>query len=121
MYEIWLVINILWEIALGIWPLLVAAGLAWIALTAWALRRARGRWRAALPVALAAAAVVAVLTFLAVPGLTRSSLGELRYWVDWANLAGIAGGFGGATLAFAWPLAALLRATVGGAGPSVPA
>ena len=121
MYEIWLVINILWEIALGIWPLLAVAGLVWVALVTWALRRARRRWRAALPVALAAAAVVAVAAFATVPAFTQSSLKELAYWVDWANLAGIAGGFGAAALAFAWPLAALLRATAGRTGPSVAA
>ena len=53
------------------------------------------------------AAAGLLLAFLAVPSLTRSSLGELRYWVDWANLLAIAAGAGAAVLAFAWPLLAM--------------
>lgn len=107
MYEVWLVLNILWEIALDVWPVLLGAAVLWLVLLVAVLRRPQARWRAALPLALAAGALVAVAAFLAVPSLTRSSLGELAYWVDWANLLAVAGGFGAAALAFAWPLLAL--------------
>ena len=107
MYEIWLMMNIVWEIALGFWPLLVVGVLAWLALLVAAVRHRRPQWRHGLPLALAAGAAVAVLAFLAVPSLTRSSLGELRYWVDWANLLGIAAGAGAATIAVVWPMLAM--------------
>lgn len=109
MYEIWLVMNIVWEITLDIWPLLAVAAIAWVALMAVALRTRSLRWRPALPMSLGIAAAAAVLAFLGVPALTNSSLGELRYWVDWANLAAMAVGFGGVALAFAWPLSALRK------------
>jgi hypothetical protein len=109
MYEIWLALNIVWEIALGMWPLLAAALALWAVLMALAARRAGRAWARGLTPALLAGAAVAVLAFVALPGLTRSSLGELRYWVDWANLLAMAGGFGALAVAFAWPLAALLR------------
>ena len=109
MYEIWLVLNILWELALGAWPLLLMAGLAWLALMAWAMSRPGARWSAAVPSALALAAAAAVAGFLAVPRFTGSSLGELAYWVDWANLGAIAVAIGLVALAFAWPLLALRR------------
>ena len=108
MYEIWLVLNILWEIALGAAPWLLAALAVWIALMVTAARRGAA-WRAGLGGAAAVAAVVAVVAFLWVPGATRSSLGELRYWVDWANLAGVALGFAGAAALLVWPLFALKR------------
>lgn len=108
MYEIWLVMNIVWEIALGVWPLLLAAALAWAVLMALALRR---RGRARLSSSLAVGGGVAVLAFVAVPSLTRSSLGELAYWVDWANLGAIAMAAGVAAAAFAWPLLRLRAAT----------
>lgn len=114
MYEVWLVLNILWEIALGIWPLLVGAIVVWGGLMAMALRRPGARWRAGLPLALAAGALVAIAAFLLVPGSTRSSLGELSYWVDWANLIAIAAGFGGVAALIAWPLLAM-RAPARGA------
>lgn len=110
MYEIWLVLNILWEMALGIWPILAGALLIWLTLVATALSRRGARWRAALPWAVAAALVVTVVATLALPGLSKSSLGEMGYWVDWASLLATAAAFGAVAAAFVWPLAAL-RAT----------
>ncbi len=107
MYEIWLVLNILWEIALGVWPLLAAAALAWVVLMILAARRPGACWRSAWRPAIVVAALVAVAAFLLVPGGTRSSLANLSYWVDWANLAAIALGFGAAAGAFVLPLRVL--------------
>jgi hypothetical protein len=109
MYEIWLMMNIVWEIALDIWPLLAVAAMVWLALMVAAWRRRALPWRSALPMSLGVAAAAALLAVLSVPTLTKSSLGELRYWVDWANLTGVAIGIGGVALAFAWPLSALRR------------
>jgi hypothetical protein len=104
MYEIWLVLNILWEIARDAWPLLVAAAVLWAVLMVTAARRRGAAWGRGLPGAVAVGAIVAVAAFLLVPGLTKSSLGEMRYWVDWANLVGIALAIGAVGVAFAWPL-----------------
>ncbi len=103
MYEIWLVMNIMWEIALGVWPLLAAGAVAWGVLMALAWRRPAAHWRSAWPMAAGVAVVAAVVGFLVVPSMTSSSLQELAYWVDWANLASVALGIGVAALAFAWP------------------
>jgi hypothetical protein len=109
MYEIWLVMNIVWEIALGLWPVLLAGGLLWGVLVATAWRRPGTRWRAGLPLALGVGAGVAALAVVLVPGWTQSSLSEMGYWVDWANLLALAGGFGAVALAWMWPLAAMRR------------
>lgn len=106
MYEIWLALNIVYEIALGVWPALLVLLLVWIAL----LVAARGRLsaRALRPaLALALGALVAAALVLAVPSLTQSSLANMGYWVDWANLLAIALGLGALAAVFAWPLAAL--------------
>lgn len=107
MYEIWLAANIVWEIALGIWPALFAVGLAWLALLLFVVSRPAPSWRLAVPGTVAVGLVAFLLAFVAVPWLTRSSLLELAYWVDWANLGAIAAGFGVAVMACAWPLLAL--------------
>jgi hypothetical protein len=109
MYEIWLMLNIVWETLLSAWPLVLVLLLVFAGLTWAALSRRGAAWRAAWPVALGGAAGVGVLTFLALPSLTRSSLGELKYWVDWLTLAGLAGGFALVTAALLLPLAALLK------------
>lgn len=104
MYEIWLALNIVYEIALGVWPALLVLLLVWIAL----LVAARGRLSArALRPALALGALAAAALVLAVPSLTQSSLANMGYWVDWANLLAIALGLGALAAVFAWPLAAL--------------
>ena len=112
MYEIWLVMNIVWEIALGLWPLLAAAGIAWFVLLGLAWRSPAAQWRSAAPLALGLALVAALVGFLAIPAATKSSLRELSYWVDWANLTAIALGIGAATLAYAWPAGVLWRRNI---------
>lgn len=107
MYEIWLALNIGWETIAPAWPLVAALGLAWLLLVAVAWRVPGAGWRKALPAALLLALAVALLAFAALPWLTRSSLAELRYWVDWFALAGLAAAAGGLVGAFAWPALAL--------------
>lgn len=109
MYEIWLVLNIVWEIALSLWPLLLLAALLWTVLLTVAWRRPGACWRAGLPLSLGVGAAVALIATLLLPGWTKSSLGEMAYWVDWANLLALASGFGIAAMAWTWPLAAMRR------------
>jgi hypothetical protein len=109
MYEIWLMLNIVWETLLAAWPLVLALVLLFAALTLAALLRRDAAWRAAWPVALAGAVIVGVASFLLLPSLTLSSLGELKYWVDWLALAGLAAGFALLAAALLLPLAALLK------------
>lgn len=108
MYEIWLALNILLEIALELRGPLLGAALLWAALVLLAWQRG-GRWRAALWPAAGLAALVALAAFLSLPSLSKSSFAEMGYWVDWANLAAIALGIGLFALAFAWPALALRR------------
>lgn len=105
MYEVWLVINILWEMALAVWPVLLAIGLLWAALMFWAVLRG-GAWQRSLGRALGLGLVVALVLIPVVPGAVGSSIGDMGYWVDWANLLAICGGFGAAASALAWPLLA---------------
>ena len=87
MYEIWLAMNIVYEIALGIWPLLALLLAVWVALFV----AARGRLGARqVRQALLLGALVAVALFFSVPTLTQSSLANMGYWVDWANVLAIA-------------------------------
>jgi hypothetical protein len=106
MYEIWLAMNIVWEMALAVAPLLLAAAVVWVLLLVLAWRRGGG-WGRALPGAIAAGVVVTVLGLLLLPGWNKSALGEMGYWVDWANLLAMAAGFGAVVAAFVWPLLAL--------------
>ena len=106
MYEVWLMLNIVYELALAVWPWLLALAVLWLLLMA----RARGgRWRASLPGAIALGLALAVFAFFVTPVWNKSSLAEMKYWVDWANLLGIAAACGTAGAALAWPLLTGLR------------
>ncbi len=109
MYEIWLMLNIVWEIALGIWPLLLGALILWLAILGAARRKVTGHWRAAIRPALVIGAVVAIVAALLMPGWTRSTLSDVSYRVDWAILLAMGVGAGTAAVAFAWPLLAWLQ------------
>ncbi len=106
MYEIWLMLNIVWEVALGAAPLLLVAGLLWLALMATAWRIAGARWRAGFLPALLIGLTVAVAAFFVLPGSLRSTLSDMGYWLDWATQLGLALASGAAAAAFAWPLLA---------------
>jgi hypothetical protein len=104
MYEIWLVLNIVWELALDVWPWLVAVATLWLVLVAAAARMRGVPAVAGLAPAVGVGALVAALAVFLVPAMVKSSVSEVAYWVDWANLAAIAGGLGAVAVAFAWPL-----------------
>jgi hypothetical protein len=106
MYEIWLMLNIVWEIAMSLWPLLLVAAAVWLALLGTTWRTAGGHWRAGLLPALGVGAVTAIVAALLVPGLTRSTLSDMGYWVDWAALLGLAAAAGGVAASFVWPMLA---------------
>ena len=104
MYEIWLAMNIIYEIALGIWPLLALLLAVWVALFV----AARGRLGARqVRQALLLGALVALALFFSVPTLTQSSLANMGYWVDWANLLAVALGLGALAAVFSVPLLGL--------------
>ncbi|MDM7944595.1 MAG: hypothetical protein QUV35_18385 [Hydrogenophaga sp.] len=104
MYEIWLMLNIVWEIALELWPLLLGAAVLWLALMGASWRTASSQWRAGLLPALAIGVVTALVAVLLVPGWLRSTLSDMGYWLDWATLLGLAAALGGVAAAFAWPV-----------------
>lgn len=109
MYEIWLAMNIVWEIALTAWPWLLALGVLIVVLWAIALQRGRAPWGATFASTLAVGAVAAAAMILTLPMWSQSRLAELAYWPDWATLLGIAAAAGGVAMLLAWPLLASLQ------------
>jgi len=109
MYEIWLGLNIIWELALGAWPWLVMGALAWLALLFAARGRSRANWRASGVISAALAVAGAVAAFFAMPALTGASFADMGYWVDWAVLAGMAWVAAVLMLLIAWPVLVMLR------------
>ena len=103
MYEIWLALNILYEIALGLWPALLILLGVWLAVL---LVNRKGLTSVSARRLLAIAAGVTVLVGLVLPSLTLSSFGNFGYWVDWAHWLAMAVGAGVAVAVWLWPLMA---------------
>ena len=103
MYEIWLALNIVYEIALGLWPALLILLGVWLAVM---LANRKGLWTVPFARLLMIALVVAVVVGVALPSLTLSSFRNFGYWVDWANWLAMAAGAGVAVAVWLWPLMA---------------
>lgn len=102
-YDIWLALNIFWEIALGKLSIILLAGVIWIIITTIALSKRYIHWGTVLRTALIPAGIVAVVMFFLFPGQSFASLADMGYWVDWAVLSAIALGFGAVTFMYAVP------------------
>lgn len=107
MYEIWLGLNIFWEIALTQLPLIVGWLLVLAVLGGAALFKARHALCRAFMPALMVGVLVLVAAFFVLPGLTQSSLAEMGYLVDWLTLAGLAVAAGALVALPLWPVLAL--------------
>lgn len=107
MYEIWLAINILYELALMYLPFILTVITLWVVLLVYALQH-QADWRKGLRGGIFGGIAVAALTFLIFPYITKSSLADLSYWIDYVFLFQIAAGYGVVVgLGFIWPIAAL--------------
>ena len=112
LYEIWLGLNIFWELALANPGVIAAIGGAWLLLAAFVLSRkplcsACAAWRAAMSRALMLAVAIGAVAFFLIPGATQSSFDAMGYWLDWATVTGLAAASAGIAFAFLLPLLAL--------------
>ncbi len=109
MYEIWLALNILWEISLVYLPLLIGTVVCWAVLMGVALRSRRSRWADGTLPAIVTGVLFGMIAFVAFPTLTAASLSSPGYWVDWAALSGIALAYGTICFLLALPLWAMFK------------
>ena len=106
MYEIWLMLNIVFEIALTIKLELAIALLVLIALT---LLSAKKWQKIMIKPSIYLGLLVGVISFFTIPSLTKSSISEMGYWIDWANLISISIGVGFASMFYIFPLLTLVN------------
>ena len=109
MYEIWLAMNIVFELGLMYLPVVIGVAALLIVLFAIAIVRGRPAWCAAVKTAIGVGVLLLIAAFVLTPGMTKSSFENMGYWVDWANLFAISAGFGAVAAALTLPLAATLR------------
>jgi hypothetical protein len=108
-YDIWLGLNIFWEIALGAFPMILLAAFIWLTLAGIALSKKPIKWCAVTLTALIPAAIVTVVMFVLFPGQSHATLADMGYWVDWAVLSTIALGFGALAFLYAIPVLIIFK------------
>lgn len=109
MYEIWLIINTFYELALMNIGLVLTVLILWIALMAVAASKKTQPWCQAIKPALILAVVVWVISFALVPGMTKSSFANVTYIVDYMVVAGVAAAVAGLVAIFFAPLYLLVK------------
>ena len=108
MYEIWLAINIMYELMWNYIPFVLSVLILWVVLMVFAVQQGAA-WLQGLRRGLLGMLVIVVITFLVFPYITQSSLGNLGYWIDYLFLLQIALGYGVVFgLGFIWPVPALV-------------
>ena len=104
MYEIWLPMNIAYETALGLLPALAPLVLMWAVMMVINRKKLK---RVKLVTLAAVAVLVALAAVLALPSLSKSTLADMGYGVDWAAFLGMAAGVGVAAAVLVWPVLAM--------------
>jgi hypothetical protein len=107
-YEIWLGMNIMWEIALGFVSYIVIAAIIWLAISVVTIQK-KASWFAAFKSTFVIGAVVTVVAFFTLPTLTLSSFSDMNYWLDWVTLTIMSVGVGAVIFGFIWPFMALKK------------
>ncbi|HRP67756.1 MAG TPA: hypothetical protein PLF79_16895, partial [Thauera sp.] len=86
MYEIWLALNILFELGMQSLPAVIGIAVLWLALMIFAATRPGAGWKKAIAPAFVIGVIATAITFFITPAMTKSSFANMGYWVDWMNL-----------------------------------
>lgn len=111
MYEIWLIINTFYELALMNLGLVIGVLVVWLAVMVVAQMKKTQPWCASIKPALLVALVVWVVSFMLVPSMTKSSFENVTYILDYLVVAGVAAAVAGLVAVFAAPIYLLIKRT----------
>ena len=89
MYEIWLIINTFYELALANLGLVLGTLIIWLVLMVIAMFTKRLPWRKGIKPAILIGMVLWVFYFVMMPGWTKSSFANVTYILDWLTLGGV--------------------------------
>lgn len=109
MYEIWLIINTFYELALANLSLVLVTLILWLVLMVIAMFTKRLPWRKGIKPAILIGMVLWVFYFVMMPGWTKSSFANVTYILDWLVLGGVTTAFAALSALFIWPLYLILK------------
>ena len=109
MYEIWLITNTFYELALANLSLVLSTLIVWLALMLVTQFRKNLPWSKGIKFATVIGVLAWLAFFVLVPGLTKSSFSSVNSVIDWLAVAGVAAGFAGLLALFVGPLYLLAK------------
>ena len=109
MYEIWLVINTFYELALANLSWVLSTLMVWLVLMLVTQVSKKLPWGQGIKAAIVIGVLAWLAFFVLVPGLTKSCFAEVNSVIDWLTVAGVAAGFAGLLAIFVGPLYLLVK------------
>lgn len=109
MYEIWLVINTFYELALANLGLVLSTSVVWLVLMLVTQLRKQLPWGQGIKAAVVVGVVAWVILFAMLPGLSKSSFAAVNSVIDWLALAGVAAAFAALIGLFIGPIYLLIK------------
>ncbi|QEY58769.1 hypothetical protein FXF61_06100 [Pseudomonas sp. C27(2019)] len=109
MYEIWLIINVFYELALANLGLVLSTIVVWLILMLVTQFKKELPWGKGVKTASAIGLVAWVIFFVMVPGLSKSSFASVNSVIDWLVVAGVSGAFAGLLALFVGPIYLLVK------------
>lgn len=109
MYEIWLVINTFYELALANLGLVLSALGVWLVLMLVTQLRKQLSWGQGIKAAVVVGLVAWAVLFAMLPSLTNSSFAAVNSIVDWLTVAGVSAAFAALVALFIGPIYLLIK------------
>lgn len=109
MYEIWLIINTFYELALANLGLVLSTLVVWLVLMLITQLRKQQSWGQGIKAAVMVGLVAWVVFFAMLPSLTNSSFAAVNSVVDWLTVAGLAAAIAALVALFIGPIYLLIK------------
>ena len=109
MYEIWLILNTFYELALANLGLVLGTLIVWLMLMLVTQFNKKLPWSKGVKAAIIVALVAWVIFFALAPGLTKSSFEYVNSMIDWLAVGGISAAFAGLLALFIGPIYLLIK------------
>ena len=109
MYEIWLIINTIYELALANLSWVLSTLVIWLMLMLVTQFSKKLPWSTGVKAAVVVGLIAWVIFFALVPSLTKSSFEYVNSVIDWLAVGGVAAAFAGLLAMFVGPLYLLVK------------
>lgn len=109
MYEVWLILNTFYELALANLGVVLGTLIAWLMLMLMTQFSKKLPWSKGVKAAIVVGLAAWVIFFALVPSLTKSSFKYVNSVIDWLAVGGVSVAFAGLLALFIGPIYLLIK------------